>query len=372
MGAVVRQVSSADEEQIWELHRRHYWRTNCLLLNRQFYDWQFVDAPSCGNRDHSIVAVDSQGLVLSYLGVTPMALLSHGALVNAAHLISWLSLPEARGKGIGRSMMAHATAQYDFLFGRSVTQAALAVYRKFGFRYFGSCLRWLLILDSEQCLSLAITPDNKTARRLVARQAESFDCEFMVSKDVPSGAGALCHNLMADAVAFERSYEYLVWRYVRHPELRYLFIVVGSKEQPLGISVVRVEDVRDRPGRVLRVVDFLAQGHASLLLAKAVCRFGKDQHCAFLDVFGMSERFVWGLVSTGAFQWHEEESIRLPYLLQPWDPTVEPPGLLFYATKHFWGGTAIDDVTALYISKGDGNMDWPSWVPNEPSTNVST
>jgi hypothetical protein len=97
-----------------------------------------------------------------------------------------------------------------------------------------------------------------------------------------------------------------------------------------------------------------------------VLSHGREQGCAFADVFGMSEQFVAGFVAAGGFNVAEEPDLRLPHLLQPWDPNVEPPGLLFFGRRDPArdGGIGLaDDVSRIHVSRGDGNMDWPSWVP---------
>jgi ribosomal protein S18 acetylase RimI-like enzyme len=365
MEPTIRQVTPADADQVRELHRQHYWRTNCLLLDQKFYDWQFTQAPEAGGRDHSVVAVDEKGLLLSYLGVVPMTIVHRGSRVDGAHLISWLSAPGVRGKGIGKALMSKMTSDYAFLFGRSVTPAALAIYRKLGFRYFDSCSRWLVVIDPSQALQLAVSPDAETDKRLAARAIAigGGDGSYELSSQAPPGAEDLAARCLSEAIAFVRTQRYFQWRYVDHPHWKYLFLTVGAALQPSGMAVIRVEEVRGRPGRVMRVVEFLAGDSAQVPLARALCACARRENCAYVDAFGMSERFLTGLISVGGFQWHEEESIRLPYLLQPWDPALAPPGLLFFSRRVDGVGGLTDDITAIHVSKGDGNMDWPSWVP---------
>jgi len=127
-----------------------------------------------------------------------------------------------------------------------------------------------------------------------------------------------------------------------------------------------VEDVSGRPGRVLRVVEFLADPAHSVRLAAAVFAYGRKQRCAFVDVFGASEHFVAGFVAAGGFAALEEPDLRLPHLFQPWIPDIETPLMLFFGGRPADGDAPIgfaDDMSRIHISKGDGNLDWPSWDP---------
>ncbi len=363
MGIRVLEVEPEHVALVERLHREHYWRSHCLLLNRAFYDWQFAKAPGAGGRDRSIVALDDDGTLLSFLGVVPMKATHAGRVIEGAHLISWLSPPAARGRGVGMAIMQFATAQYEFLFGRSVTPAALTIYRKLGFRYLHRCKRWLLVLDPAASEPLAVAPDAATSARLRARVARGEPTErFHVARGASSGTTMLAQRALAGATGFVRDHAFLDWRYVTHPLLDYQFLHLGTADDPRGVAVVRVETVRERPGRVLRVLELLAEPGQERALASAIVAFGRGADCAYADAFGVSERFVHGLVSVGGFDGDEEESIRLPHLLQPWDPDCAPPGVLFYGRAHD-GSRPSDDLSRMHVTKGDGNMDWPSWVP---------
>src|SRR6185369_15605669 len=118
-------IQPEDEAAVIELHENHYWRENCLLLNPDFYRWQFALPPdsAAAGGDQSVVAVE-KGRLLSFLGVVPARASFRGRPLKAAHLSTWLSAPEARGRGVGLLLMTYMAESFDFLFGRSVTPAA--------------------------------------------------------------------------------------------------------------------------------------------------------------------------------------------------------------------------------------------------------
>jgi len=151
-----------------------------------------------------------------------------------------------------------------------------------------------------------------------------------------------------------------------HPFFDYRFLSIGSRRKPAGFAVVRIEDVSGRSGKVLRIVEFIAPPENSLSLANAVLSYGAAHHCAYADMFGMSERFVSGFLAAGGFDATEEPELRLPHLLQPWDPSIETPDLSFYGRRddpQTDGIGPADDMSMVHVSKGDTNLDWPSWVP---------
>ena len=365
----IRQIKPDDEAAVIELHRNHYWRKNCLLLNSNFYHWQFVQPPdsAAAGGDQSVVAADDEGRLLSFLGVVLARASFQGCPIKAAHLITWLSSPEARGRGVGLSLMRYMTKNFGFLFGRSVTPAALAIYRRLGFRYFANCSRWIGILDPDATLTLAVEPSELSGKRAHARTIHpSKSVPDCIVGELPSGAESLTAEVLSDGTAFHRTNEYLAWRYENHPYFRYEFLFVGTSSRPEGIAVLRAEDVSGRAGRVLRVVEFIAAPDHGHQLATAVFAYGREKGCAYADVFGMSEYFLAGFVAAGGFSTLEEPELNLPHLLQPWDANTDPPGLLFFGRRDVSPHSALgpaDDISRIHVSKGDGNMDWPSWVP---------
>jgi len=348
---IIRTIQSNDMQSVYDLHYEHYWRSHCLLLNQDFYKWQFIDLNA---KDQSIVAVENNRM-LGYLGVLPIPVRYGEDEIKAAHLVSWLISPRSQGQGLGLKMMSYMTEHYDFLFGRSVTPAALSVYMRLGFRYFGSCKRWLAILDVDKTLELAIDPSELSKKRAMSRTVHPSNPKYTVSESVFDNVDMIIDwALPDDSVSFSRSNKYLIWRYQNHPYYKYQFLYIDY-----GIAVLREEKVINMDISVLRVIEFIARSSHEKTLAKCIFSYGIEKGCAFVDLFGMSEHYVSGFVSAGGYDYLEEESLNLPYLFQPLDDDIRPPGLLFFGKDGL-----IDDMTRLYISRGDGNMDWPSWVPD--------
>ena len=373
----VRTICSDDRQAVANLHENYYWRSHCLLLNRKFYHWQFVESPGSieAGGDQSVIAIGQDGEVLSFLGLVPMSASFGGRPIQAAHLISWLSSPESRGRGVGRKLMTYVSERYDFLFGRSVTPAALAIYQRLGFRYFGHCSRWIAIIDPDEAIALAINPTEISQKRIRARAINATTSNsYHIDEQVPPGAAMLSSKVLKDSMAFDRSNEYLEWRYEKHPYFDYRFLVIGDSSAPDSYAVLRTESVSGRSGKVLRVLEFIAGSDASLFLTEAIFAYAHDQGCAYVDIFGISERFAVGFIASGGFNSEEEPEICLPHLLQPWDEDFQPPGVLFFGRPNYLADKRIgpaDDITKIYISKGDGNMDWPSWTPTVDKESIA-
>src|SRR5205809_3953471 len=106
-GIQIRKIQPDDREAVRALHRRHYWRSHCLLLNADFYRWQFAAPPynAAAGGDQSLVAVNGQGRLLFFLGIVASRCAFQGRPLRGAHIITWLSEPESRGRGLGKHAM---------------------------------------------------------------------------------------------------------------------------------------------------------------------------------------------------------------------------------------------------------------------------
>jgi len=368
-GVQIRTIEPGDRAAVLDLYRKHYWRSHCLFLNPDFFHWQFDlppgNAPLGG--DQSVVAVDRHGQLLAHYGLAATDCSLRGKPLRGGNMLSWLTIPEARGRGLGHRLLGWVIERHDFLFSRSPLPTSLPIFRRLGFRYFQQCRRWIAVLDAPATLALAVDASDAAARRAEARAVRCPTSEsFSVGREVPPGASALARMVLADSMTFDRTDAYLRWRYEQHPCLRYEFIWLGAAAAPDCVAVVRVENVTGRPGRVLRVVEFLSSRTHAVSLANAVFAFGKQQGCAFADAFGVSERFLAGFVAAGGFDTIEEPELRLPHLFQPWTAQVETPGLLIYGRRTGEGEGRLggaDDTSLIHLTKGDNSLDWPSWDP---------
>jgi GNAT superfamily N-acetyltransferase len=349
-----------------ELYQQHYWRPRCLLLDDEFYAWQMRQPPlsrALGG-DQSLAAVDETGQLLAHLALFPSPVWDHGRDRTGIHLISWLAAPQARGQGVGPALMQRATELADVLAGRSLSPPSRAVLRRLGFRYLTRCQRWVGVLDPAACAPLLIDPPAH-AEKVLLRQAwpTRVPPPFTTSRQPPAGVEDLARQALQHAWAFARTRDMLTWRYQQHPRLRYDFLWLGDGSRPRGVAITRTETILGRPGRALRICEFLTSADAAVDLAHAVAAWGRQQGCAFMDLFGLSEQFVAGFVAAGGWNTWEEPELRLPTLLSPWDPDDTPPGVVMFSRADPRTGIALtDNLAECYWSKGDGNMDWPSWA----------
>jgi hypothetical protein len=171
-------------------------------------------------------------------------------------------------------------------------------------------------------------------------------------------------QLAGTLVGTRRDAAYLRWRYVEHPRFRYELRLARrhTDESLLGIAVFRVEQVRNRSERVLRVLEFLALPEAEGTLAETIVQAGREQGVAFADFYCSSPRAARGLEGLGfRLTLAEAGEPAFPSRLQPLEGDHSGiTALVRVQPGQRSNLTRLIDDGRLYITKSDTDQDRPN------------
>lgn len=355
-------------QQAQKLFDQFWPRPNFFPLNNQpFFDWQYRNNPFLPDdlEEGSIVAVlDDQ--VVGYIGLIPVPFHVYGEVIIGAYLTNWLVHPDFRAQGVGFYLLRKAMSKFPLIVGTAVSEAARNIYRALGARYLNDIPRWIGVFDPVQASELCVANNEKVKRSVLEFRTIRFNKHQRINYQVVEGPfGKQMDNLWNRlieriGVASTRNQTYMNWRYFHHPNFTYRTIVVERSGQWQGVAVVRIEQVRDRSEKVMRILEFLADDDAQLTLASAIVQEAITEGCAYADFHGLSESWVRGLVAIGFFQHLEEPDLGVPYLFQPlehrprqnfvaWSKLTCKYGLPITAALHNW-----------YLSRGDCDQDRPN------------
>jgi GNAT acetyltransferase-like protein len=377
-------IDACREEDVPELMRfidAHWSAGHILSRDETLLRWQFdpTRVPGRALQGPAVLVAWHREEVVGMLGLTGFDWNAEGIPMTGAWLSQWLVAPEKRSRGVAMRLLVAARALGLEVLGTlgasDVTTKVLSI---LGWELIPDVPRWIGVMDHRQAAALltasdaAVAPD--VAERLCQRHrvtdsmprpsAERVD----VIRWTPECAGLWDRywreQLARTLVGARRDAAYLRWRYAEHPRFQYELRLARRRVDGsvLGIAVFRVEQVRERPERVLRVVEFLALPEAEGALAEAVAQAGREQGVAFADFYCSSPRAARGLEGLGfKLASAEPGAPAFPCRLQPLEGGhFRMTGLVQVPPGQRGNLARLIDAGRLYLTKSDGDQDRPN------------
>lgn len=118
-----------------------------------------------------------------------------------------------------------------------------------------------------------------------------------------------------------REAKYLQWRFGDIPIFKYRILAAKHDGKTIGLLVFRVEQVRGRCEKVIRIVDFVANADAADALAQAAAEKGMQERAVLVDFFCTHKRYNDALEKVGFIDatTNKGQDYWFPYLFQPMD-----------------------------------------------------
>ncbi len=354
---------------------RHWRSGHILSRDEALLRWQFAPARLAGAAadELSVLLACRGGKIVGMLGLIPFEFNFRGRRAAGAWLANWLALPEVTGAGLTLMETARKLGcEARFAFG--IGQAVEGLYGRMGFEVLPRCPRWVAVLDAPAACELIARANpaaSAEAVDAVARQYCIVDPEDADGK-VAEAFGELggqwnrCWEtrFAPRLVGGCRDAAYINWRYVNHPRFHYekCFAYADDPAQPTGLAIWRIEPVRDMPHKVLRIVEFLADGPAAVALARAVLAAGRRARAALADFYCTCPAAAAALEDAG-FRRHEPAPDRpaIPARFQPLDGAEDTIRGAF-GLGAVWRKETGPLLTRadFYVTKSDDDMDRPN------------
>ncbi len=306
------------------------------------------------------------------LGAIPIDFNLRGQSIPGAMLALWFVRSGYPDGSAGLKLLQRLLAEgYGFVGVLGIRESALPLYRALRFHVVPRVERWVRSFDVAGLQALlAERPDlfrsdaveHWTQSGDVGGGASSSDFEIVDWSAIGAKAwdDAWQRRFAPHLVGPARTAAYLRWRYVEHPRFCYVVRVAIDRRtsEPAGLLVYRLAEIRDRPQRVLRIVEFLCAPDAAASLACELERVGRFEQAAYADFYCTSRQFADPLIRAG-FVCERADEPTLPALLQPLDFSRSTLNGAFYLSPEHASGDSFagDDV---YFTRSDGDQDRPS------------
>jgi hypothetical protein len=360
-----------------------HWRTGHVLgRDETLLRWQFDPTLVTGRRlqGPTVLLAWHREKIVGMLGLTGFEFNAEGHPMTGAWLSHWLAVPEYRSLTVGlRLLLAAQALGLEVLGTLGANEVSTKALSTMGWELIADLPRWIGVIDARQAAALIATSDTAVTpavaerlcqryrvadRRPVPPAGEHIDVVPWTPELAEAWDRYWREQLAGTLVGTSRDAAYLRWRYAEHPRFRYEVRLARRRDDGsmIGIAVFRVEQVRERPERVLRVVEYLASPQAEAALAQAVVQAGRQQGAAFADFYCSAPRAARGLEGLGfKLARGEPGEPAFPCRLQPLEGGhFRMTGLLQLPPRLRGNVARLIDAGRLYVTKSDGDQDRPS------------
>lgn len=335
--------------------RRLYRSSYRLAMDEELLDWQYR-APDNGVGPCHVKLAVSEGEIRACLGYIPVEFSVVGRSVRAAWTANLMVDPPHRRLGLGPLLLRQLTAEFDAVLAIGLTPEASDLLPRMGWIDFGDLARYVCVLDVGSA----------------ARLTESGTLEW---PSVPAHAGCVPGSSFAQALLGEdvtelwdrvwgrrgagtrRTVKFLNWRYAAHPRFQYRILTLrSSRGSAEGFAVYRVEQLRELPVKIGRIVELVTELGAASSLIRSVASDARAAGVAVLDFFCSSRLLEEPLIREGFLRGDAEPASKIPLVFQPIDRNRA--GIRFMAdVSKLANAVPIDD---WYVTSGDGDQDRPN------------
>jgi hypothetical protein len=357
------------------------WRAGHVLSrDRTLLEWQYdpglVAHGSFG--DPTIQLAWRGDAIVGMLGLTGFVFNIAGAEHPGVWLSIWYVGRECRGHNVALGLIGSVRdLGYEVMGGLGANEVAVPVFRALRFEVMPRLPRWVAVFDVQSTSRLLTSIGDRSGanalpawcsrHRVAPGSTTSAEVVEVVSwtAHLADTWDALWRSHLAPGlVGTTRDASYLRRRYVEHPRFTYEVRVALERRSgaALGCTVFRIEQIRGREERVLRIVEFMALPEAEACLADALLGAGYESGVSYADFYCSSARFARGLERVGfVLEQRNSGSPRLPSRLSP------PEGAHFTMSAVLRSPLSVrgrvDELRQagrLYLTKSDGDQDRPN------------
>lgn len=363
----IRFVAANDLPALQTFFHQHWRADHIMSRDAELLKWQYgrCHAILPEGAEFSFLIVEADDRIVGILGFIPVDFNQGGEIVPGAWLSHWLVLEEYRAGGAGLLLFRRLRdLGVQVIAVQGINDTVKKLYGSLGFHIIDDVPRWVGILDPARVEALVadvgvqLEAGEMDEFAIPAGSAAEATCTELVSAPLGDEWDHFWADASATVMGAVRDADFLNWRYLRHPSFDYRLVLARNREQRLeGLAAYRVETIRDRVEKVLRVTDLIATDAGAAALVEGIRRTASEQGAVFADFYCSSQVAAAPLQEAGFARLRPGPGIgRLPSRFQPLDAVyVELSGAIWAAA-----GKGLIEHPGFYLSKADGDVDRPN------------
>jgi hypothetical protein len=282
---------------------------------------------------------------------------------RGAELTTWVVSRAAAGQGIGTRILAHIQSSFDVLIGMGITDAALPIYMRSGFRFLKSIPRFIKVLNFEKVKNYATYTD------LGIKLADQWSLEqqknFVLREASVAEYNDIFLRQKQTLNMFSRDDRHRAWRYENHPVFQYKQFLVGEAEGSINDTafVAIREELSVSDLRVLHVMDLFGDDLAMRSGVNFIENYSAEHGFDIVDFYCTASNVSRWVLANGWFSINDDACFQFPHLFRPVEMRNPPTTSLVYWAKD--NLQEIADISSLYITKQDADLDRPTPEPSD-------
>lgn len=330
------------------------WSKNVILLNENFYKWNFINTHMFDFMDNCLIAIDYESdKIVGFIGVTARNFVINNEPIKGAELTTWIIDENARGN-TGTEMLLYLKKKYDVLVAMGISKLALPVYLFNGFKYIKGIPRYVKIYNFNKIKDICY--HSNLSKLFIQRQKrKKYILEYNFKK-IDYIDKNLDININKNS--FIRDWRYLNWRYIKHPFFKYEIYELSINYNYKILVVIRL-DIKEnyRFGHIVDIIGDINKIINEEFILDFIDIYSKNNELDFIDIYCTD-------ISIGSFFWKNGWTSTLDdidYLQVP--SLFYPIELRIPATTSIviWSSNEkIYNINKLYITKGDCDLDRPT------------
>jgi hypothetical protein len=343
----IRLAYESEGDTLRQFIEQHWRKDHIFVTCKELFDWQHLDRKR--GRYNFVIGIDIQTQAIhGILGFIPLTQFDPEIeFKRLCWLAIWKVQDEAQGHKLGRHILSYLedTVKPDVISAVAASSMTLRMYEDRGYQV--GRLRQHFILNPDKDIFQMVA--NKKPGQPSASESthashkrlelatendiinDETDC-FLTQKDLP-----------------QKSPNYLVNRYFRHPVYRYQTYRILERERTTGIIVTRV--CNNKESCAIRIVDFVGPSAALRGLREEWFHLLKNINAEYIDFYcaGINED---DLIASGFLCCEEGDEIIIPNHFEP-----------FSKTKVNIDYSISTPVGVAYrMVKGDSDQDRPNFI----------
>jgi len=335
---------------------RDNWARPIALSDAGFYSWQCVQTPSGPSGDNCVIAYDVKAdRIAGVMGLTPRQFSLNERLVDGAEMTTWIVHEDYRTSGAGAKILKQIMASYEVLIGMGITEQALPIYLRSGFRFMRHIPRYIKVINYERIKPFCQT--NDLGQRLVAKWSKTNIGNYRQAPLSDGDIDSAYKKARAHLNMFDRGAAQINWRYRKHPMFHYeVHHVSCGKTDDGAIVALRIHDT-EAGFRICHVMDLFGNTQSIDAGRSFVEDYALQNGVDVIDFYCTSSAISRHFIANQWFSVQDDACLQFPHLFSPLEMRNPPTTSLIYWARQ--GFSELADLSKLYLTKQDADLDRP-------------